>query len=317
MKLTQLKYALSVARENSFSRAAEACNVSQPSLSVAIKNLEEELNVTLFERFSHDVQQTREGEKILRQASLAMEEIERIKQIAESTKDELSGPFRIGAIYSVGPYIFPKLIPQIHNGAPDMTLLVEENFTHVLLEYLAQGKVDAALVALPFDHPGMETIPLYNEPFVAALPQGHEWEGRDDLCGDELVGRKLLLLGRGHCFREQVLEVCSEPHALEDDSDGLHNIIEGNSLETIRHMVAVGTGITVLPTSCLENFLCTAQQSCPMDHSQTVKYAYFKQPTPSRTIALAFRKSFPNTKAINAVVDAVGRALPNGCELIR
>ena len=316
MKLTQLKYALSVAEEKNFSKAAQACNVSQPSLSVAVKNLESELNVTLFERIKNDVHLTNDGAKILKQAQIALNEIEQIKQIAQSTKGDLTGSFKLGAIYSVGPYIFPNLVPTIHDAAPEITLLVEENFTSVLLEYLSHAQVDAALVALPFEHPGMEIIPLYEEPFVAALPKDHVWARREDLCGDELADEKLLLLGRGHCFREQVLEICTSEHSFEDSTNGIHNIIEGNSLETIRHMVAVGTGITVLPTSSLENFLCSAQQTCPVKSSLAIRYAHFKDPVPSRTIALAYRSSFPNKQAIEMIVESVKKALPNGCRLI-
>ncbi|MCW9033610.1 MAG: LysR substrate-binding domain-containing protein [Rhodospirillales bacterium] len=313
MKITQLKYALMVAQEKNFSRAADMCNVSQPSLSVAIKNLEEELDVTIFERIKNEIKITDDGQKILFQASKAISEIEQIKEVANSVHGELSGTLNLGAIYSIGPYIFPNLIPQIHNLAPNLTLLIEENFTSTLLEFLAHGKVDIALVALPFDQPGMTTIPLYKEPFVATIPKGHPWEGRDDIAGDELASEKLLLLGKGHCFREQVLEICEFPHEFDDNSNGVHNIIEGNSLETIRHMVAVGTGITVLPTSALENFLCTAERSCPRASSQTLRYAFFKDPAPSRTIALAFRTSYPNTQSINLLKNTIQKNLPNGC----
>jgi len=313
MKLTQLKYALMVAEEKSFSRAARLCNVSQPSLSTAIKNLEEELNVTIFDRGQNNVKITGDGNLILSQAQKAMREIDHIKEIAEATADQLSGTLRLGAIYSVGPYVFPNLIPKVHMNAPKLTLLIEENFTSTLLEYLAHGKVDMSLVALPFKHPGITTIPLYIEPFVAAVPADHAWVGRTDIEGDELENEKLLLLGKGHCFREQVLEICKTDHSFENTSKGVHNIIEGSSLETIRHMVAVGTGITVLPASSLENFLCSADLTCPKRSSQTLRYAFFKNPVPSRTIALAFRSSFQKKKTIDMLVETIQSQLPSGC----
>jgi len=313
MKLTQLNYALMVAREKNFSRAADMCNVSQPSLSVSIKNLEEELGITLFERIKNEIRVTEEGQKVLHQAQIALEEIDHIKEIAHACKGELSGTIRLAAIYSVGPYIFPLILPEIHKAAPNITLLIEENYTSTLLEYLAHGRIDAALVALPFDHPGMQTIPLYKEPFVTALPKGHAWENRLDMTGDELADEKLLLLGKGHCFREQVLEICQRPHSFEDDSQGVHSFIEGNSLETLRHMVAVGTGITVLPSSALENFLCKAESTCDQRSQQSLRYAHFKAPAPSRTIALAFRSSFSNMGALHMICDVIKAHKPNGC----
>lgn len=313
MKIAQLRYALMVAQEKSFSHAAEKCNVSQPSLSIAIKNLEEELDVTIFERMKNEIKITDNGREILYQANKAITEIEHIQEIANACHGELSGTFRLAAIYSVGPYIFPIIVPEIHACAPKLTLHIEENFTSVLLEYLAHGKIDAALVALPFDHPGMTTIPLYTEPFVAAVPANHPWEGRDDIDGDELADENLLLLGKGHCFREQVLEICQFPHSFEGNSNGVNNIIESNSLETIRHMVAVGTGITVLPTSALENFLCSAEKTCPIRSSLALRYASFKDPCPSRTIALAFRSSYPSTQIIDILKDTIQNNLPNKC----
>lgn len=314
MKLTQLRYALMVAREKNFSRAAELCNVTQPSLSVAIKNLEEELDVNIFERIKNEIKITEEGKKILAQTQKALEEIDHIKEIADSTHGELSGTIRLAAIYSVGPYIFPLILSAIHEAAPKITLLIEENYTSTLLEFLAHGRIDAALVALPFDHPGMNTIPLYKEPFACAVPKGHRWEGRNDLVGDELADEKLLLLGKGHCFREQVLEICKFPHSFEDDSKGVHSFIEGNSLETLRHMVAVGTGITVMPHSALENFLCAAQTTCHQRSQQSLRYAHFKDPAPSRTIALAFRSSYTNMNAIDTIADIIKAHKPAGCQ---
>jgi LysR family hydrogen peroxide-inducible transcriptional activator len=302
-----------VAKEKNFSHAAEKCNISQPSLSIAIKNLEEELDVKIFERIKNNVKITDNGQKILDQAQNTIVEMERIREIANAGRGGLVGSLRLAAIYSVGPYIFPIIVPNLHRSAPNLTLLIEENFTSTLLEYLAHGKIDVAIVALPFEQPGMTTVPLYKEPFVAAVPAGHPWEGRNDIDGDELAEEKLLLLGKGHCFREQVLEICKFPHSFDGTSNGVRNIIDGNSLETIRHMVAVGTGITVLPTSALENFLCLAANTCPKLSSQTLRYARFKDPCPSRTIALAFRTSYPNSKTIKLLKEVIQNNLPNQC----
>lgn len=315
MKLTNLKYALAVARERSFSRAAETCNVSQPSLSVAVKQLEEELNTPLFERSKNEIKVTEAGSLVLEQIQKALEEVAQIRHVADSEADTLQGNLRFGAIYSVGPYLFPTLVPQLHGMAPDMTLLVEENFTAVLSERLKRGEVDAIIVALPFDEPGVEVRPIYDEPFITAVPNGHRWQDRDDLEGDELAEEKQLLLGKGHCFRDQVLEICGACHHLDDTTEGMHNSIDANSLETIRHMVAVGTGIAVLPITSVNSFLCTAM-NCPERRNHLVKYARFRDSVPFRRIALAWRSTFPNKRIIETLAAAMRDAPPSGVTLI-
>lgn len=315
MKLTQLKYALAVARERSFSSAARVCNVSQPSLSVAVKHLEEELNTPLFERFNNETKITEAGSQILEQIQKALEEIEQIRHIADSEVGGLEGTFKFGAIYSVGPYLFPTLVPELHHQAPNMTLLVEENFTAVLSERLKRGEMDAIIVALPFDEPGIEVLPIYDEPFIMAVPNGHRWQNRKDLVGDELAEEKQLLLGKGHCFRDQVMEICGACHHLDDTVEGMHNSIEGNSLETIRHMVAVGTGVAVLPVTSINSFLCLAM-NCPERRNHLVKYARFQEPVPYRRIALAWRSTFPNKQVIKALTSAMRAAPPGGVKLI-
>lgn len=312
MKIAQLRYALAVAREKNFSRAARSCNISQPSLSVAVRLLEEELGTPLFERFKSEIKITKGGEQILNQAHKALEEIERIKNIADSNLDAMHGSFRFGAIYSVGPYLFPTLVPAFHALAPKLTQLVEENFTVTLSERLKRGDVDAIIVALPFDEPGIEVRPLYDEPFYAAVPAGHPWQGRDDLHGDELANEKLLLLGEGHCLRDQILELCAACHHLEDTAHGIHNIIEGNSLETIRHMVAVGTGVTVMPATSIHNFICAAWSNCPVEREQMLAYVPFAEPAPYRRIALAWRQSYPNTQIIELLTQAIINTPPKG-----
>ena len=208
MTLTELRYIVAVARERHFGRAAEACFVSQPTLSVAVKKLEEELGVTLFERGPGEVSVTPPGQKIVEQAQRVLEEAARISEIAAAGRDPLAGPLRLGAIYTIGPYLLPKLIPILRKTAPAMQLLIQENFTHRLAEALKSGEVDVILIALPFDEPGIATRAVYDEPFLVAVPKGHPWEGRKRVTSDELTNESLLLLGEGHCFRDQVLEIC-------------------------------------------------------------------------------------------------------------
>jgi LysR family hydrogen peroxide-inducible transcriptional activator len=283
--LTELRYIVAVARERHFGRAAEACFVSQPTLSVAVKKLEEELGVQLFERGPGEVTITPSGLKIVEQAQRVLEEASRIKDLAAAGRDPLAGPLRLGAIYTIGPYLLPKLIPILRRTAPAMQLHIQENFTHRLSDALKGGEVDVILIALPFVEPGIETRALYNEPFFVAVPKGHPWEERKRVTSEELSKESLLLLGEGHCFRDQVLEFCHTTRT---------RAIEGGSLETIRQMVAGGVGITVLPSTSIN----------PDARDPLIRILPLR-PEPSRRVGLAWRKSFPRPEAIEALRKAI------------
>jgi LysR family hydrogen peroxide-inducible transcriptional activator len=290
MTLTELRYIVAVARERHFGRAAEACFVSQPTLSVAVKKLEEELGVTLFERGPGEVTVTPGGARIVEQAQRVLEEASRIREIAASGKDPLAGVLRLGAIYTIGPYVLPKLIPILRKSAPAMQVLIQENFTHRLADSLKNGEVDVILIALPFAEPGFEVRPVYDEPFTVAVPKGHAWEGRKRVTSDELTKEALLLLGEGHCFRDQVLDICTVVRS--KDRSALSRTVEGGSLETIRQMVAGGVGITVLPATSV------AGTPTPGD---LIRILPFAKPVPTRRVALAWRKSFPRPEAIEVL----------------
>ena len=298
MTLTELRYIVAVARERHFGRAADACFVSQPTLSVAIKKLEEELGIVIFERGTGEVGVTPTGELIVLQARRVLEEAGAIKEIAIAGKDPLAGTLRLGAIYTIGPYLLPKLIPIIRRTAPALQLLIQENFTHNLAESLKQGEVDAILVALPFAEQGIVTAALYDEPFLVAVPQGHAFEKRKQVAPDEVMKESLLLLGAGHCLRDQVLDFCASVHR---SSNTLQRTLEGGSLETIRQMVASGVGITVLPSTSVAHVDGT---------SDLIRLCPFTKPAPKRRVALAWRKSFPRPQAIEAL-----RASILACEL--
>ena len=294
MTLTELRYIVAVARERHFGHAAEACFVSQPTLSVAVKKLEEELGVTLFERGPGEVTVTPAGQRIVEQAQRVLEEASRIKELAAAGRDPIAGPLRLGAIYTIGPYLLPKLIPILRRNAPAMQLHIQENFTHRLAESLKSGEVDVILIALPFQEPGVETQPVYDEPFMVAVPKGHPWEGRKRITSEELTKESLLLLGEGHCFRDQVLEFC---HTLRSrDRNSLARTVEGGSLETIRQMVAGGVGVTVLPSTSVNT------NSGPGD---LIRILPFARPVPSRRVGLAWRRSFPRPEAIEALRKAI------------
>lgn len=295
MTLTELRYLVALAQQRHFGRAAEACFVSQPTLSVAIKKLESELGVELFERRKQEVTLTAAGERIVRQAERVLEEAAAIRELAEEGRDQLNGPLRVGAIYTVGPYLFPHLIPVLHERAPHMPLVIEENYTARLAERLRQGELDLIVIALPFTEQGIITLPIYDEPFVVVIPSGHPWQERDAIPVGALAEESLLLLGRGHCFRDQVLDACPAC-AHEAGTDRLAQTVEGTSLETVRHMVASGMGITVLPATAA---------GADRYAQRLVKIRRFAPPEPQRRIALAWRKSFPRPKAIEAVRQAI------------
>jgi len=296
MTLTELKYIVAVARERHFGRAAEACFVSQPTLSVAIRKLEDELGVTLFERGGTEVGVTSIGQRIVAQAQKVLEESANLKEIARQGHDPLDGALRVGVIHTIGPYLLPHLVPRQIARTPKMPLLLQENFTVRLLELLRQGEIDCAIMALPLPEAGLEIRPLYDEPFVVAVPRDHPWADRSSASAEDLKQQTMLLLGSGHCFRDQVLEVCPELSRFSAASDGIQRTFEGSSLETIRHMVAAGIGITVLPYTSLPPAL---------DDSGLLRYIPFDEPVPERRVVLAWRKSFPRLAAIDALAQAV------------
>jgi LysR family hydrogen peroxide-inducible transcriptional activator len=296
MTLTELKYIVAVARERHFGRAAEACFVSQPTLSVAIRKLEDELGVVLFERGGTEVGITDIGRRVVAQAQRVLEEGANLREIARQGHDPLSGSLRVGVIYTIGPYLLPRLVPTQIAATPQLPLLLQENYTLRLLELLRQGEIDCAIVALPLPETGMMARPLYDEPFVVAVPHQHPWAGRDAIDPAELKNETMLLLGAGHCFRDQVLEVCPELSRFSAASEGIQRTFEGSSLETIRHMVAAGIGITVLPTSSL---------SMPGLENNLLTYVPFKKPAPDRRVVLIWRKSFPRLAAIDALAAAI------------
>ena len=292
MTLTELQYIVAVAQERHFGRASARCFITQPALSLAIQKLEGELGVAIFERRKNDVKPTPVGEKIVEQAQRVLEGADRIKQIAAQGKDQLVGPFRLGVIATVGPYILPNLVSVLHKRAPAMPLKIEENLTPNLTAMLKNGKLDAIIIALPFDEPGIATHPLYEEVFKLVVPVGHSWASRKSVDSRKLGGEKVILPHAGHCFRMQVLEAC--PELSRSDTEEM----QGNSLETIRQMVASGLGITVFPCSALT----------PKYHNKRLTALPFAKPVPSRQIGLAWRKGFARPDALKAIADSI-RAL--------
>jgi LysR family hydrogen peroxide-inducible transcriptional activator len=289
MTLTELRYIVAVAQEKSFGRAAQKCFVSQPALSVAIQKLEEELGASLFERGGAEVAVTPVGERIVEQAHKVLDEAARIREIAQAGRNQLVGALKLGVIHTVAPYLLPDLIPALRGLAPLMPLDIEENLTENLEVELKTGRIDTAIVALPFGPPGIITEYLYEEPFRVVVPLGHKWAKRKSIAPSELAGEHTILLNVGHCFRAQVLDACPELNRQDT------HVTRTNSLETVRNMVASGLGISVLPRDALT----------PKYHSKLVVPIPFTKPVPSRRIAIAYRKSFPRPAAIEAIREAI------------
>lgn len=293
MTLTELRYIVAVAQERHFGRAAQRCFVSQPTLSIAIKKLEEELAVPLFDRSSNEVKPTEAGERIITQAHRVLEEADRIKHLAASEQNELAGVFKLGLIFTVAPYLLPRLILSLRKIAPSMPLMLEEQYTHNLTDGLKKGELDAIVVAEPFQEPGIVTEPLYEEPFFVIVPKGHEFEELDSVSVPQLMDQQVLLLSEGNCMRDQVLESCSKL-ASRQRILGLANTLQGSSINTIRHMVASGMGISVLPSSALTD----------NDHL-LFSIIPFEQPVPNRRIVLASRRNFVRPQALEALRQAI------------
>jgi LysR family hydrogen peroxide-inducible transcriptional activator len=290
MTLTELKYVVALAQERHFGRAAQKCFVTQPTLSLALAKLEDELGVKLFERNKNEVLVTGRGEAIVEQARRVLDEVGKIQHMARGGHDQLAGALRLGAIPTIGPYLLPDLIPLLRKRAPAMPLMIEENLTGNLAPMLREGELDCVLIALPFALPGVKTLVLYEEPFSIVVPEGHRWEQRKAVKPSELSEENLLVLNNGHCFRDQVLEACPG-----QSNTALPEGRAGSSLETIRNMVASGLGVSVVPSSALT----------PRYASRLLKVVPFASPVPSRKVALAWRASFDRPAAVEAVAAAV------------
>lgn len=305
MTLTELRYIIALARERHFGRAADKCNVSQPTLSVAVKKLEDELGVALFERAPTEVRVTDIGARVVDQAEKVLAEAGRVSEIVSAGKDPLSGPLRLGCIYTIGPYLLPSLVPLLRQHAPAMPLIIEENFTHRLLEKVKSGELDVAIMALPIDEAGLVAQPVYDEQFRVLLPVGHALTKAKAIDPLILLDEPLLMLGPGNCFRDQVLDLCARASSEAGSSP---HILEGSSLETIRYMVASGVGLTVMPASAVD--------AIPL-RDPMLRVRPFTSPSPTRRVGIVWRTSYPRHKAIDVVRRALLEANLPGTKAVR
>ena len=320
MTLTELKYIVAVAREKHFGKAADACHVSQPTLSLAIKKLEEELDLKLFERSATEVTVTPLGNEVVLQAQSVLEQAANIKEIAKRGKDPLAGALKLGVIYTIGPYLLPDLVRNVIAKTPQMPLMLQENFTVKLLELLRTGELDCAILAEPFPDTNLAVAPLYDEPFLAAMPVDHPFTKQASVTVEQLKAETMLLLGTGHCFRDHVLEVCPEFARFSNDSTvsnmGIRKSFEGSSLETIKHMVAAGMGVTLVPclsvpaSAMLDAYgkKAKAKAKSQLEDALVVYRPITDEKRaqpPTRRVVLVWRKSFTRYEAIAALRNAI------------
>ena len=276
MNLRDLGYLIALADLRHFGRAAEACHVSQPTLSTQIRKLEEELGVALVERAPRQVMLTPVGVDIVERARRVLADVEQMRETARRTTDPEAGSVRMGIFPTLGPYLLPHVVPKIRTRFPRLELLLVEEKTEVLLNMLRAGRLDAAILALPLHEDWLETEFLFEEPFMLAVPSNHPLASHRDLQLSELIDQHLLLLEDGHCLRDQALEVCTLAGAGEKEG------FRATSLETLRQMVAAGVGITLLPMLAVKP---------PVPHSQSIQLLSFKDPPPTRRLAMVWRRS--------------------------
>lgn len=299
MTLQELKYLVALADHGHFGRAAEACFITQSTLSTQLKKLEDFLGVTLFDRSLKRVTPTPIGREILQAARNIVEESERIKELAKHAQDPMDRTLRLGVIPTLGPYYLPHALQLIHKKHPGLRLLLREEMTPQILEHLADGKLDAGLLALPVEDDNLRVEPLFYEPFFAALPAGHALAKRDVLKVPDIMDEKLLLLDEGHCLRDQALDVCGAHSKGREE-------VRATSLETLRQMVGIGLGMTLLPALAVD--------AGPRISKRAVEIRPFKKPAPGRTIGLVWRKRAPFPETFERLTATLKATLPNEVE---
>lgn len=299
MTLQELKYLVALADHGHFGRAAESCFITQSTLSTQIKKLEDFLGVTLFDRSLKRVAPTPIGREILQAARNIVEESERIRELARHAQDPMARTVHLGVIPTLGPYYLPHALTLVHRKYPGLRLLLREEMTQHILERLNAGTLDAGLLALPVADDGLRVEPLFYEPFFAALPAGHPLAKRDVLKVNDIMAEKLLLLDEGHCLRDQALDVCGGGSRGREE-------VRATSLETLRQMVGLGLGLTLLPALAVD--------AAPRASKKAVEIRPFRAPPPGRTIGLVWRRRAPFPETFERLALLLKSALPGGVE---
>jgi LysR family hydrogen peroxide-inducible transcriptional activator len=301
MTLTELRYLAALAETRHFGRAAEKCHVSQPTLSMGIRSLEDKLGLKLCERRRQETLLTQAGEAIAAEAGLVLERVKAIGDMALASRDEFEAPLRLGVIYTVAPALLPYLVRATRAHQSRLKLHLRENYTDELLVSLRAGTLDAIILSPPFGDEGLDVVPLYSEPFVVAMPKAHPWTRHKRIAPAALSSENVLLLTAGNCFRDQVLDVCPDLRRQQNGASQSFQILEGSSLSTIRQMVASGAGVTILPS--------TSVAPSEPTHSM-LEFRPFSGVTPTRDIVLAARKNFTRPAALDELVKCL-----RGCDL--
>ncbi len=290
MNFRALQYFVKLAELKHFSKAADACFVSQPTLSTQIRKLEDELGVSLVERAPRRIMLTPIGEDIAHRARHVLRDIENIRDTARCSKDPETGSIKLGIFPTLAPYLLPHVIPVIRQRYPDLRIQLTEEKTEVILNMLDQGRLDAGLLALPVEEHGMEIEILFEEPFVMAMPSSHPLGDKQSIELKDLEGEELLLLEEGHCLRQQALAVC--------ELAGAHERVDfhATSMETLRQMVAANAGVTLMPVLSVKP---------PIPSTDNITLRRFTPPAPSRTIALVWRSSSPLSGFLRELADSL------------
>jgi LysR family hydrogen peroxide-inducible transcriptional activator len=299
MTLQELKYLVALADHGHFGLAAEACFITQSTLSTQIKKLEDFLGVTLFDRSLKRVTPTPIGREILQAARNIVDEAERIRELAKHTQDPMTRTVHLGVIPTLGPYYLPHALTLVHRKHPGLRMLLREEMTPQILAHLVDGKLDAGLLALPVTDDALRVEPLFYEPFYAALPAGHALAKQATIKVTELMQEKLLLLDEGHCLRDQALDVCGARQDRREE-------VRATSLETLRQMVGLGLGATLLPALSVD--------AGPRVSKKAVEIRPFKSPPPGRTIALVWRRRAPFPETFERLAQTLKAALPDGVD---
>ncbi|MEJ5209982.1 MAG: hydrogen peroxide-inducible genes activator [Burkholderiales bacterium] len=300
MTLQELRYIVALADTGHFGQAAEACHITQSTLSTQVKKLEDYLGLTLFDRSLKRITPTPVGRAILDSARVIVAEAERIRELARTVaEDVMAVTLHLGVIPTVGPYYLPHALVSVHKVFPRLKLVLREELTDRLLHKLREGRFDAALLALPVEDEGLEVFPLYREPFLVALPAGHPLAARDQIRPRELADAPLLLLEEGHCLREQALDVCGRADRPAED-------VQATSLEMLRQMVAMDLGLTLLPQLAAEN--------APRGEKRLIALRPFAPPVPTRTIGLVWRRRSQRVETLARLAQHLATALPPGVQ---
>lgn len=305
MSFTQLEYIIAVDRHKHFGRAAEECHITQPTLSMQIQKLEEELGIVIFDRSKTPIIATDEGKNVIEQAKSALNEYKKIKSVAQESRKGFAGDFKLSVIPTLSPYIIPLFAGKFAKNYQEINLIIEENKTEDIINLLCNDEIDAALLVTPLENKLIEELPLYNEPFYMFICDKHEFFNKKEIHQDELDIKDIWLLNKGNCFRDQVLNICSKKKDKNSHEGNLK--FESGSFETLKNMVLKNSGYTILPYMGIKELSNEAKK-----HVKP-----FKSPIPMREVSIVYSRKFAKKKIIKAIEKTIKSSLPPDLEAVR